>query len=261
VSDHVMICAKQTNFDACVTLARQHGLGIEVQTFAYPDALDGDWLALIHHYRDALESVPGPVALHGPFMDMASGSVDPLINRVVRERARHALHIAAELGAQTIVFHANFIATMRNLDYRSGWTQRQIEFWEPLVEQAQRRGQVIALENMWEYDPDIIGEVVRGLDQPGLRVCLDVGHAHLFSDVPLEVWIDRLHEVIAHVHINNNDGEIDVHRALDDGVLDYRALLPQLCRLPNRPALALEIEDINELVRSLAYLREFHAPG
>jgi sugar phosphate isomerase/epimerase len=256
-----MICAKQTNFDACVTLARQHGLGIEVQTFAYPDALDGDWLALIHHYRDALESVPGPVALHGPFMDMASGSVDPLINRVVRERARHALHIAAELDARTIIFHANFIATMRNLDYRNGWTQRQIEFWGPLAEQAQRKGQVIALENMWEYDPDIIGEVVRGLNQPGLRVCLDVGHAHLFSDVALEVWIDRLHEVIAHVHINNNDGEVDVHHALDDGVLDYRALLPQLCRLPSRPALALEIEDVSEMVRSLAYLRRFHAPG
>jgi sugar phosphate isomerase/epimerase len=261
VSDHVMICAKQANFDACVALARQHGLGIEVQTFAYPDALDGDWLALIHHYRAALEDVPGPVALHGPFMDMASGSVDPVINRVVRERALHALHIAAELGARTIVFHANFIATMRNPDYRTGWTQRQIEFWEPLAEQVYRQGQVIALENMWEYEPDIIGAVVRELDHPGLRVCLDVGHAHLFSDIPLDVWIDRLHALIAHIHINNNDGLIDEHHALDDGVLDYQALLPKLCGLPNRPPLALEIEDTGDLARSLAYLRRFRACG
>jgi len=261
VSVPVMICAKQTNFDACVTLAQQHGLGIEVQTFAYPDALDGDWRALIHHYRAALESVPGPVALHGPFMDMASGSVDPLVNRVVRARARHALHIAAELGARTVIFHANFIATMRNPAYRSGWTRRQIEFWEPLAKQAQRAGQVIALENMWEYDPDIIGQVVRQLDHPGLRACLDVGHAHLFSDMALDAWIDHLHAMIAHVHINNNDGTIDEHHALDDGVLDYRALLPRLCALPNRPPLALEIEDVGAIARSLAYLRGSGAWG
>lgn len=253
--DQMMICAKQANFDACVTLARQHGLGIEVQTFAYPEALDGDWPTLVRRYRAVLESVPGPVALHGPFMDMASGSLDPLINRVVRERARHALHIAAELGARTIVFHANFIAAMRNLDYRSGWTQRQIEFWGPLVEQAQYDGQVIALENMWEYDPDIIGDVVRGMDRPGLQACLDVGHAYLFSDMGLGAWFDRLRGMIAHIHINNNDGIVDEHRALDDGVLDYQTILPRLQDLPSRPTLALEMEDLGDLTRSLAYLR------
>ena len=175
---------------------------------------------------------------------------------VVRQRVEQTLHIADVLGARTLVFHANFIATIHNVEYRQGWTERQIAFWEPLAQRAWTDERVIALENMWEFDPDIIGDVLHRLDVPGLRACLDVGHTTLFSDLPLDHWIGRLQGLIAHVHLNNNNGELDHHRGLEEGVLNYRALLPLLMQIDPPPTISLEIEDAGAIERSLTFLRE-----
>jgi len=254
VADRVLLCAKQHNFEDCVALAIEHGIGIEVQTFAYPAALDGDWEGLLKQYQAALTAIPGEIAMHGPFLDMASGSPDPLIDRVVYQRVCHALQIAEGLGARTVVFHANFIASMRNQEYRTGWTRRQIEFWGPLAEQAHKAGLVIALENMWEFDPNIIGDVLRQVNLPGLRACLDVGHTYLFSDVELQTWVASLDSYLIHVHLNNNNGDVDVHQGLDQGVLDYPQILDTLRRLPQPPAFSLEIEHVEAMERSISLL-------
>jgi sugar phosphate isomerase/epimerase len=254
VADRVLFCAKHRNFQACIDLACDHGAGIEVQTFAYPTALDTDWKTLVQHYQQALRHVPGEIAMHGPFMDMASGSLDPWIDQVVRQRVEQALDIAAELGAVNVIFHANFIASMRNIEYRIGWTDRQVTFWGPLAERARELGQVIALENMWEFDPDIIRDVITKVDMPSLQACLDIGHTRLFSEVPARDWIASLNGHLVHAHLNNNEGVVDVHHALVDGVLDYKPLLESLRQLPNPPAFSLEIEQIDDIIRSLPLL-------
>lgn len=253
--ERLLLCAKRHNFDDCVRLAQEYLTGIEVQTFAYPPLFTDGWRDVMRGYQARLRDVPGEIALHGPFMDLAGGSLDPLINDVVRRRVEQALYVAGELGARTVVFHANFIATILNAEYRAGWTQRQVDFWGPLAEQAHANGQVIALENMWEFDPDIIGDVLRQLESPGLRACLDIGHTYLFSDLPLEHWLARLDGYIVHVHANNNNGELDHHQGLDDGVLDYRAIVPQLAHVEPSPSIALEIEHTGDIRRSLDFLR------
>ena len=253
--ERLLLCAKQHNFDECVALAQEYGTGIEVQTFAFPPMLTEDWHETLHAYQKQLRSVPGEIALHGPFMDLAGGSLDPLINDAVRERVQQMLFIADELEARTLVFHANFISMIRTPEYRNGWTQRQVEFWGPLAEQAWAKGHVLALENMWEYDPDIIGDVLRLFNGPGLRACLDVGHTYLFSDVPFDQWAARLDGFVAHVHVNNNNGEMDYHNGLDTGVLDYRSLIPRLCAFDPKPSISLEIEQVADIKRSLDFLQ------
>lgn len=253
--DRLLLCAKYHNFAECVTLAHEFHTGIEVQTFAFPPLLTNDWRETLFSYQKHLRDVPGEIAVHGPFMDLAGGSLDPLINNVVRERVSQTLYVAGELGARTLVFHANFISMIRTSEYRDGWTARQIEFWGPLAQQAWAAGHVIALENMWEYEPEIIGNVLRTVDSPGLRSCVDVGHTHLFSNVPLEQWLARLDGYVAHVHVNNNNGNLDCHQGLDDGVLDYRQLMPRLRGLGSDPSISLEIEEADDMRRSLEFLR------
>lgn len=249
-----MLCAKQHNFDDCVALAHRYSLGIEVQTFAYPNTLDGDWEGLLNRYRAVLRGIPGEIAMHGPFMDMASGSPDPLIMQAVRRRVRQALHIAEELRARTVIFHANFLAMLRNQEYRDDWTERQIAFWAPLAQEAWEAGVVIALENMWEFEPTIIGDVLRRVELPGLKACIDIGHVQLFSEVGLEQWLTSLDGQIVHVHMNNNGGVVDEHHALDEGVINYRSVLARLRRLARKPTFALEIEQVDDIRRSLTLL-------
>lgn len=235
-----------------MALAERHGLGIEMMVFAYPDVLDGDWHARAAEYKTLLE----PIALrtmHGPFFDMSPGSIDRQINALVMARYRHALDIAAELAAQTIVFHANFIASLRTADYRDGWTRRNVAFFSELAPYAAERGVTIAIENMWEFDPAIIVDVLRGVNHPALRACLDVGHANLFSAMPFEDWLAVVGPYLAHVHVNNNDGLVDVHRALADGVLDYARVLPQLRAQAPEATMTLEMDTVTDMEASLGY--------
>ncbi len=255
MGDRVLLSASPKNIEQCISVAIQHGMGIEVMAFAYPDLLDGDWRAALERYQVLLEPVPGMRTMHGPFMDMASGSPDQQINEVCKARFRHAIRIAHELQVKIVVLHANFIANILTEEYRSGWQKRNIAFWREIAEYAAPLGITVAIENMWEFDPDIIGDVLKAIDHPNLRACLDVGHAHLYSKVPFSEWLESLRPYLAHVHVNNNDGEMDVHGRLGNGVLDYQLLLNAIRSLPNPPSITLEMDNVADMEASLSFFR------
>lgn len=250
----VLLSANINNIEACVALAEAHELGIEVMAFAFPDVLDGDWKQTVKTYQNHLALVPGPITLHGPFMDMAPGSPDPRINEVCVDRYRHAIDIAAELGAEKIVFHANFIAAIHNIAYRQDWHRRNVDFWGALATYAQRNAVQITVENMWEFDPDIIIDVLEEVNHPSLRACLDVGHAHLFGpDYPFAVWLARFEPWLTHTHNNNTYGKLDTHNALGDGIIDYDAILDGIRELDEQPTFTLEMYEVHQMRESLPF--------
>lgn len=253
--DQVLLSASDRNIIACVQLARERDLGVEVMAFAFPNVLDGNWQAAVARYRKLLAAVPGKLSLHGPFMDMAPGSPDQRINLICLERYEHAIRIAAELNIHLVVFHANFIGAIHNIEYRLGWYQRNLEFWTPLADYAKRYAITIAIENMWEFDPDIIGDLLKEINHPNLRACLDVGHAHLFGEVPFGDWLTALGDYIIHTHMNNNDGKIDIHMGFDHGVLNYHALLDHIRALPTPPNMVLEMDEVDFMRASLPFLK------
>lgn len=265
--DQVLLSAGRKNIEACIALANEYGLGIEVMNFAYPDVLDGDWLEETNAYQALLEPIRarnGIITLHGPFMDMAPGSPDKKIEAIVKERYHHAIRIASALGAKIIILHANFIAAIQEDSYRQGWQQRNIEFWREIATFAQEYNLMVAVENMWEFDPYIIADVLRAVDHPHLRACLDIGHAHLFSRVPFEEWLQALEPFLVHIHMNNNDGHYDIHRAIPDGVLNYHYIIEQLREISSRRAvplsMTLEMDSADDMLRSLEYFGIAQAP-
>ena len=255
MGDRILLSASPKNIEECVQLAVANGLGIEIMAFAYPDLLDGDWRSVVEKYKALLRPVPGIITMHGPFMDMASGSPDQQINEVCKGRFRHALRIARDLGAQIVVLHANFIASIHTDEYRSGWQKRNVVFWEQIADYAHQMGVTVAVENMWEFDPDIIGDVLKTVNHPNLRACLDVGHAHLYSQVPFSEWLSTMAPYLVHMHMNNNDGVMDFHRGLGRGVLDYESLLSAVRALPNPPSITLEMDTVEDMQSSLPFFR------
>ncbi len=251
--DKVSLACDHYNFEECLELANERDLGIEIQTFAYPDALDNhpEWVKI---YEERLRDFTGPLSMHGAFMDMSSASLDPRIVAVARERYLYNLDLAARLNAKVIVFHANYLTNIRNLPFRRGWTDRQVKFWTVMAERASEFRIKLAIENMWEYDPALIADVLKQVNSPWLINCLDVGHVHLFSEVPFKNWLAELGSFIQYSHLNNNGGRVDEHRGFDDGVLDYKSILPMLRSLPNPPQMALEIESAAAMRRSLPFL-------
>ncbi len=257
MSDRVLLTADRNNIEDTIDLAVEFGLGLELMAFAYPDVLDGNWKHTMRTYRSILRNVPGPITIHGPFMDLVGGSPDTRINEISIQRYQHAIHIASELEVPLVVFHANFIGSLHNVPYRKGWHQRNVPFWRSIAEHARHHGITLVLENMWEFDPYIIGNLLQEIDHPNLKACLDIGHAFLFSDSgwTLQEWIDSMAPWLVHTHMNNNNGRIDEHRGFDwiHGVLDYSDILTRLRNLPTPPNMVLEMWHAEEMRDSLHY--------
>jgi len=259
MTDQVSLSAGLNNFHQCVELAGEHNLGIEVMAFAFPHILDSDWRDVMDEYKIALNDISGAITMHGPFMDMVSGSPDERVNAVTYHRYAHAIRIAARLGATQVVFHANYIGLLHNEFYRTGWHQRNVDFWGPLGDYAQEHDVVVAIENMWEYDPTIIGNLLKELNHPYLKACLDVGHAHLFSDrnFRFNYWLETMNEYVTELHMNNNNGIMDEHHGFDweHGVLNYENLMPKLRQLPAKPVMVLEMDRVEDMRDSLHYFK------
>ena len=255
--DNVQIMADRNNIEECIDLAVEYDLGVEVMAFSYPDVLDGNWQNTVSTYRNLLRHVPGNISLHGPFMDMASGSPDTRINQVCYQRYQQSIHIAAELGASLVNLHANFIGALHNPVYREGWHKRNVIFWFPLAEYAREHDITITIENMWEFEPGIIADLLREINHSHLKACIDVGHAYLFgdNDYTTQDWLDTMKPWLAHMHLNNNNGILDEHHGFDweNGILDYHDILARIRALKIDPSMVLEMWQVKDMRDSLHY--------
>lgn len=257
MADRVLLSLDKNNLEEGVILAKEYDLGVEVQAFAYPDMLDGDWEAQVERHREQLAGVKGPIAMHGPFLDMVSGSPDPRIQQVCIQRYKHAIDIAPMIGATIVNLHANYIGSLHNTGYRVSWHNRAVQFWRQMAEYAREFGVTIVLENMWEFDPNILADLLREVNHPNLLACVDIGHTYIFSDdrFTLQDWLETLKPWLIHTHMNNNNGVIDEHHGFDwdFGVLDYNIVLEHVRALPYPPNIVLEMYTIDAMRQSLSY--------
>ncbi|MDX1614047.1 MAG: TIM barrel protein [Candidatus Promineifilaceae bacterium] len=243
MADRLLVSTTTSDLTVNVELGKRLGVGLELQGFADPLTLAQRFDEVLGFHQTALRDFHQPVALHGAFYDMSSASPDPAVVSLTRRRYRQNLCAAAELGAAYVVFHLNYLGAMRLPNYRQGWLQRQIEFWADFTRDAARLDMPVLLENSWEDDPTLITDVVESVASPYLRACLDVAHATLYSSISLSHWIEAFRPHLVCAHLNNHDGELDLHWPLDQGVLDYGQILPLLRRLPQAPLMVLEMNE------------------
>jgi sugar phosphate isomerase/epimerase len=129
-----------------------------------------------------------------------------------------------------------------------------VDFWGRFVEEAEVVGIQLLLENLWEDEPALIAEILAEVNHPCLRACLDVAHATLFSPAPVSRWIEAIAPYLYCCHLNNNDGEMDLHWPLSQGVIDYAPILAELRRRQPAPLLTLEMPSRERMVASLPLL-------
>ncbi|MBN2152208.1 MAG: sugar phosphate isomerase/epimerase [Candidatus Lokiarchaeota archaeon] len=98
----------------------------------------------------------------------------------------------------------------------------------------------------------------------GVSVCLDVGHAILQGEEhPVDImtrWKDKVHEIHLHNVLQKTYQRrvrvYDDHHGIRHGVLDVVAFLHHLEAMEFKHPVLLEIEKQQEVVDSIAYLRE-----
>ncbi|HBN96268.1 MAG TPA: sugar phosphate isomerase/epimerase, partial [Firmicutes bacterium] len=193
------------------TICRKTGLGVEIQSFSNPEYphLHPDGIKVHQEHYGSISTK----ALHGPFGDLSPGSCDRLIRQVTKERFEFAYDYARQLGAEHVVLHHGYIP---NTNTFGGWLRRSGDFWREFLA-SKDPGVTFYLENLLEADAKLIGEVLRTVNHPNLKACLDLGHAFCHGKPPVHEWVEELGELIGYVHFHDNLGDQDAHLSLGQG--------------------------------------------
>ncbi|MGE4352782.1 MAG: sugar phosphate isomerase/epimerase family protein [Oscillospiraceae bacterium] len=232
-----------------VVMAKEYGLGLEIADFCVAANMDESFEPYGRYGVEKMDH-GGEMTFHFPFAELCPCAIDPLVRAVTRQRHEQALSLALSHGIAKMIVHAGYIPLVY---YPEWFIAESIKYWHDFL--MDRPGNIdICLENVMEGDPQMLSDIVKGVDDPRLRICLDVGHAsHSVSDTPLDVWIDTLAGYITHVHLHNNDRNVDRHWELGRGTIPMEETI---CRLIDAcPAASFTVECM-EAAPSVKWLSE-----
>jgi len=210
--------------DLAVEFLKNNKMGIEV--YSHPANLLNPYDFEEYHktISERINGIEG-VSMHGVINDMAYTSGDSLIVEVVTKRFIQSVHAASLHNINHLIFHSSYRTYHAiNKPLVDWYVKTSIDFWKGF-ERNIPDGMTVLLENFEDEDPELIVEILQGIDSPKICCCFDVGHANVYSSVPLEKWIHVLGKFVRHVHINDNDGKRDSHLPLGKGSIPLLSVI------------------------------------
>ncbi len=228
----------------------EHFDHLELQDFILPDNLDIHARKIIKGYERILRNYRGSLSLHAPFKELYLSSMDRQVQDLALRRLTQTLHYGNELGCSIMVVHSCFNPLMNYPGYLDDWVNNAVWFWEKFIPLCERQKIVIVLENVWDRTPLSLVRILKRLQSPYLKACLDTGHVNIMSALPIEEWIASLEEYLFHFHIHDNHGVEDEHLLPGRGNIDFSWLV----RYRDDDSIALVSEAYGSIKVERAYL-------
>lgn len=236
ISDKLHISTIDDNAHA---LAVKYGLGIECAEFCWAQYLDRERDAHIEKARADTEGIEN-LWFHAPFAEISPCAIDPMVRALTKERYLQSLDTAHKLGIKRLVIHGGFIP---NVYYPEHYVSASIVFWKELLSEMPSNI-LIALENVMEPEPSTLVKIAKGVNDPRLGLCFDIGHANcdITEKKPLE-WIGPMAPYLKHVHVHDNTGGRDLHMPIGEGNIPIERILTKIAELC--PDATFTIENMN----------------
>lgn len=194
------------------------------------------------------------LTLHAPFTDLNPGAMDPMVRSVTQVRFRQILAVAAILKPRATVFHGAY-DRWRYSGRKDIWLENSIETWQKVMDTATKICLRVAVENVFDEDPEALQMLIEKIDSPDFGFCFDTGHFNLFSTVTMEKWFESLGRRVVEVHLHDNDGKADSHWALGEGDIDFEKFFGLLKTHVPAPVLTVEVHDKDGIEPSLEHVR------
>lgn len=250
---------------------KRHGYtAMDYQRFFHPDeplydAGDAEFEEAVLADKAAIEAAGIEIfQIHGPWryppQDGEEADRQEWFGKMCR-----AIHGAALLGAKYFVVHPlmPFGIWKDQEPHQEELIRINVDFFRRLCDVAEKEGVVICLENMpFTYfpisTPEDILALVKEINHPAMRVCLDTGHC-VVKGVELGDAV-RLFgkEYLRVLHVHDNDGRNDQHRFPFYGKGDWDGFAAALKEIGYEGTLSLECRVSD---RVPAEIREHHEIG
>lgn len=228
-------------------LAAEYGLGLEIAEYCTAWNMDEHFEEVDVAVRKKIDGKDSLV-LHAPFNELFPCAIDKMVREVARVRYRQAFEITEDYGVKKMVIHGGYNP---RLYYPVWYTEQTALFWKEFVNEIPD-GIEVCLENVFEEEIDMFLDILKAVDDPRLKICLDLGHVSAYSETPVDEWIRQCAPYISHFHVHNNDGETDFHYSLQDGVMDMKALLQLAEKLCPDATYTIECVDAKPSLEWLA---------
>ena len=226
-------------------IAREHGLGLEIAEYCTAWNMDEKFRETDTAVRQKLTGIQNR-SLHAPFNELFPCAIDPKARALAADRYRQAIGLARNYGATKVVIHGGYNA---RIYYPVWYVEQSIGFWKAFLEEDP--GVEIVLENVLEDEPGLLLDIVKGVDDTRLRLCLDIGHANAYTPVSPMDWLKACAPYLSHFHLHNNDGTQDSHSALNCGSIPMDEFVQQAEALCPDATFTLEVLESKSSVRWL----------
>lgn len=199
--------------------ARAYGLGLEIAEYCTAWNMDEEFAQTDRLVRQKLTEIENRI-LHAPFNELFPCAIDKKARALASDRYRQAIALAKSYGAKKVVIHGGYNPWIY---YPVWYVEQSILFWKAFLQDDP--GVEITLENVLETDPQWLLDIVTGVGNENLKLCLDIGHVNAYSKISATDWLALCAPYISHFHIHNNDGTQDRHNPLPEGTMDIKAVL------------------------------------
>ena len=216
-------------------LANQYGFGVEIAQFCTAWEIDSNFEKTDKEIRENIADIPNRI-YHAPFNELFPCAIDPLARQLAAYRYKQAIELAKGYGAAKVVIHAGYHP---KIYYPVWYTEQSVVFWKEFLKE--NADMEIVLENVLETEPQMWLDIVKGVDNPNFKLCMDIGHINTYSDIPLEHWLEICVPYISHFHIHNNGKSHDTHNGLIDGSIDMKSFLQKADKLCPGATYTLEV--------------------
>jgi len=182
-------------------------------------------------------------SVHGRFgNDFDPSSLDEGVRQRTVEAAEEDAGFARGLGGSIVIIHPSCKIPKElgfDIAERGSWgdaveAERRPMLMQSMEEMAgigEELEVLFAVENVpgklwYGCDSVQLGEMIRRVDSPFVRMCFDVGHAHVEADRygSCAEQLARCLDVVSYFHVHDNDGKRDSHDAPGDGTVDWNEL-------------------------------------
>ncbi len=220
------------------------GAGIELGSYGLVGVQsESRWAERLTLHQAVRRRFSGALALHGPFVGVDYGALDHLIREANDRRLDLTFDAAISLGATRVVLHSGYGLVHELFELREAWLKRCAAFWRDEIGRWADARIEIVIENDVQRSPDLLVRLAEEVDNPCLGLCLDVGHQHLISKLPLAEWVERMEGSLLHLHVHDNDRSGDKHWSLGRGTIDFDSLFAAVKEHAPRAIISLEVED------------------
>lgn len=232
-----------------VRVAKEYGVNLEIAEYCTAWNMDKKFAGVDGVVKKKLEGIPAST-LHAPYNELFPCAIDLKARELAAERYRQAIGLAKRYGSSKVIIHGGYNPWI----YFPVWyIEQSILFWKEFLEEDP--GVEIVLENVLETDPCWLLDIVKGVENPRLRLCLDIGHVNAYSKIPVMDWLETWAPYISHFHVHNNDGSRDAHGQLMDGTIPMKELLAVIAAKCPGASITLELMNAAPSVQWLVQNR------